>query len=319
MKTHASPETCPNEAKGERTWRQSGGVDARGREGSRSSSQCMILSAFRPNQRRQLPDHHGIPARRPARIFSGHDSPLSRCQPTTMSPSASTSSSDSEQSTPPPQSSRKRQHLSNHEPESSSESLSDDSDSSSDSQSDPEDEQEPVLSHAEKRRQKKKAEHTAKKDTRPVSDVLSKKGKEKMKNTAELPPSKLPKRQNSIWVGNLSFKTTPASLRAFFEGAGEVTRIHLPMKMAQGGPESKGPRKENRGSVLTLPTQSCIRRMNNTSVLLLQFCVCGLCYTGRKNCRHNHVRESSRGTSSADQRWYVPKIHIPTLTAQVPL
>jgi hypothetical protein len=38
------------------------------------------------------------------------------------------------------------------------------------------------------------------------------------------------KRQNSIWVGNLSFKTTSQALRAFFEEAGEVTRVNMPMK-----------------------------------------------------------------------------------------
>ncbi|PIL37016.1 hypothetical protein GSI_00708 [Ganoderma sinense ZZ0214-1] len=165
-----------------------------------------------------------------------------------MSSSASTSSSDSEQPTLSPHRSGKKQHISNHETETSGdESLSDDSDSSGDTQSDAEDEEEPVLSHAEKRRQKKKAECTAKKDADPVSDSPSTKGKAKMKNTAELPPSKLPKRQNSIWVGNLSFKTTPESLRTFFQGVGGITRVHMPMKMAQGGPAGQGPRKENRG------------------------------------------------------------------------
>ena len=70
-----------------------------------------------------------------------------------------------------------------------------------------------------------------------------------MKNTAELPPSKVPKRQNSVWVGNLSYKTTPVSLRGFFEGVGEITRIHMPMKMVTGGPDDKRPRQENRGLV----------------------------------------------------------------------
>ncbi len=184
-----------------------------------------------------------------------------------MSSSASTSSSDSEHSTLPPQRSRKKQHLSDHETENSSEDqgLSEDSDSSSDSQSDAEDGEEPVLSHAEKRRQKRKAERTAKKVTDPVSDTPSIKGKEKINNTAELPPAKLPKRQNSVWVGNLSFKTTSVSLRTFFEGVGEVTRIHMPMKIVQGG------LKENRGSVLTLLTQLCARRINNTSIIFFSF------------------------------------------------
>lgn len=177
-----------------------------------------------------------------------------------MSSSASSSSSDSKQSTPSPQRSGKRQHPSDNEAENSSEdqNVSDGFDSSNDSPSDAEEVEEVVLSHAEKRRQKKKAERTAK-DMDPISDTPSRKGKEKMKNTAEPPPSKLPKRQNPIWVGNLSFKTTAESLRTFFEGAGEITRIHMPMKMVQSGPEVKGPRKENRGSVLISSVQPCIR------------------------------------------------------------
>ena len=94
-----------------------------------------------------------------------------------------------------------------------------------------------------------------------VPVVWKGKGREKVQNTAELPPSKVPKRQHSVWVGNLSFKTTPASLRSFFEGVGEITRIHMPMKMAHGGPDGK-PRKENRGSVLTY-LSDCVVIPNN--------------------------------------------------------
>jgi hypothetical protein len=52
-----------------------------------------------------------------------------------------------------------------------------------------------------------------------------------------------PKRQNSIWIGNLSFKCTEDSLRAFFEKGieesggdkeGCVTRIKLPKKEGHG-------------------------------------------------------------------------------------
>ncbi|KAK0461674.1 uncharacterized protein EV420DRAFT_121502 [Desarmillaria tabescens] len=51
------------------------------------------------------------------------------------------------------------------------------------------------------------------------------------------------KRQNSIWVGNLSYKTTSDALRTFFEGVGEITRIHMPTK-----PSAKpGVKGENRG------------------------------------------------------------------------
>ncbi|KAG1735046.1 hypothetical protein EDB19DRAFT_1996054 [Suillus lakei] len=47
------------------------------------------------------------------------------------------------------------------------------------------------------------------------------------------------KRQNSVWVGNLWFKTTPDTLRDFFDGVGEITRIHMPTK--------KGTKGENMG------------------------------------------------------------------------
>ncbi|KAI0698524.1 hypothetical protein C8T65DRAFT_660472 [Cerioporus squamosus] len=159
------------------------------------------------------------------------------------SSSSSSSVSDSENSVSTSTHPRKRQRISDESDHDASGSDSDDSESSqsaSDTSSEAEEEQ--VLSHAEKRRQKKKEKHAAKSADEPSG----KKGQAKVQNTAELPPSKVPKRQNSIWVGNLSFKTTPASLRAFFEGVGEITRVHMPMKMATGGPE-KGPRKENRG------------------------------------------------------------------------
>jgi hypothetical protein len=66
-----------------------------------------------------------------------------------------------------------------------------------------------AISHAERRRQKKKKEKP-----QPEGDDSSLTHR---KN-----------RQNSVWVGNLSFKTTPESLRTFFDGVGEITRIHMP-------------------------------------------------------------------------------------------
>ncbi|KAI0368121.1 hypothetical protein BV20DRAFT_969712 [Pilatotrama ljubarskyi] len=163
-----------------------------------------------------------------------------------MSSSASGSASESEQpssSSPPP---HKRLRL-------SEEQDSDDSDDSSSSeQSGDEFEAEEtsdaqVLSHAQRRKQKKKEERAARKAAVATDDSDKKKSTARVQNTAELPPSKVPKRQNSVWVGNLSFKTTPASLRNFFEGVGEITRIHMPMKMVTGGPDDKRPRQENRG------------------------------------------------------------------------
>lgn len=54
------------------------------------------------------------------------------------------------------------------------------------------------------------------------------------------------KRQNSVWVGNMSFKTTQEDLRSFFGEVGEVTRINMPRKRA-AGPSLK---PENRGYVV---------------------------------------------------------------------
>ena len=107
----------------------------------------------------------------------------------------------------------------------------------------------PVLSHAELRRQKKKQQKAT---TQPTEDGPAKKTQKAVKNTAELAPSKVPRRQNSVWVGNMAFKTTPDALRRFFDGVGEITRVHMPMKMASGGPGARGAVKENRGFVCLL-------------------------------------------------------------------
>ncbi|CAL1701000.1 unnamed protein product [Somion occarium] len=147
--------------------------------------------------------------------------------------SSSESSSDSGQS-----SISKPPHAKNSlhdDDDNTSGSDSESADSSTDGDSKAEDTQ--VLSHAEKRRQKKELKNKARDE---------KAAENKVKNTAEIAPSKAPKRQNSVWVGNLTFKTTPQSLRQFFDGVGEITRIHMPMKLTSGGP-SGGAVKENRG------------------------------------------------------------------------
>ncbi|KAI0677098.1 hypothetical protein C8Q78DRAFT_1001152 [Trametes maxima] len=166
-----------------------------------------------------------------------------------MSSSSSASSSDSEQASSSSTRPQKKPRASD---EVSSDASTGDvsSDESSDAESDAdagEASDVPVLSHAEKRRQKKKGERQSTNLAAPEDDSGSKKGKGKVQNTAELPPSKVPKRQNSVWVGNLSFKTTPESIRNFFNGVGEITRVHMPMKMATGGPDDKRPRQQNRG------------------------------------------------------------------------
>jgi RNA recognition motif-containing protein len=90
----------------------------------------------------------------------------------------------------------------------------------------------PVLSHAAKRKQK-----------RALLDeptTVSKKQKEEEGVSTPV------KRQNSIWVGNLSYKTTQESLRRFFDAVGEITRVHLPTKPGNA-PPGESARRENKG------------------------------------------------------------------------
>ena len=105
-----------------------------------------------------------------------------------------------------------------------------------------------VLSHAEKRRQKKRKLNSG--DVEPInvsseshinsssapSKAKKKAGKKGNKSGDSVPESSdaLPKRQNSVWVGNLAYKTTAASLKNFFEEL-EVTRIHMPLKASPSG------------------------------------------------------------------------------------
>ena len=173
------------------------------------------------------------------------------------SSSSDSSSAASDRSTPPPpQKSHKRKRAP--PPEDSSDSDSDAPQDGADAEENADDaameEDVPVLSHAEQRRQKKKQQQkAAKAQIEDADEDAAPKAKaQKVKNTAELAPSKLPKRQNSVWVGNLTFKTTPEALRTFFAGCGEITRVHMPMKMASTGPGGRGAVKQNRGSVCSL-------------------------------------------------------------------
>ena len=97
----------------------------------------------------------------------------------------------------------------------------------------------PVLSHAARRKQKKKA--TLLKEAVPTKSPTKKQKKEE-------DASHSIKRQNSVWVGNLCYKTTPESLRRFFDGVGEITRVHLPTKLGNASPGEPA-RRENRGCV----------------------------------------------------------------------
>ncbi|PFH49265.1 hypothetical protein AMATHDRAFT_148084 [Amanita thiersii Skay4041] len=100
------------------------------------------------------------------------------------------------------------------------------------------------LSHAEKRRQKKKE-----KKIHAAADSSTKKRKKDDKvsskhSTSTTASGVATKRQNSVWVGNLSYKTTQDDLKTFFAAAGgEITRIHLPLKATPG----PGRKPENRG------------------------------------------------------------------------
>ena len=105
-----------------------------------------------------------------------------------------------------------------------------------------------ILSHAEKRRQKKRKLNSG--DAGPIdvsseshinspsapSKAKKKAGKKGNKSGDSIPEGNdaLPKRQNSVWIGNLAYKTTATSLKNFFEGL-EVTRLHMPLKASPSG------------------------------------------------------------------------------------
>ena len=105
---------------------------------------------------------------------------------------------------------------------------------------------EPVLSHAERRRRKRE-EKRAEKLKEDGGHPPHKKRKLRDDGTAKTieatSHSTTTKRQNSIWVGNLSYKTQYDSLRTFFKAAGEITRIHMPTKTLT----RPGMKSENRG------------------------------------------------------------------------
>lgn len=130
-----------------------------------------------------------------------------------------------------------------------------------------------ALSHAERRRQRKR-EQKVTKEQLDEEDELGQNGEKKRKledgsaimtkgkkdGSASTPLT----RQNSVWVGNLSFKTTADDIKRFFSdilgegGLGVITRINMPTKSFGGGQrgdnadggEPRGPgnkRVENRG------------------------------------------------------------------------
>ncbi len=115
-----------------------------------------------------------------------------------------------------------------------------DLDSSATSES--EAEGEPVISHAERRRRKRE-EKRAEKLKEAGGDPQKKR---KLRDGTAKTIEATTKRQNSVWVGNLSYKTQYDSLRTFFKAAGEITRIHMPTRTFT----RPGMKSENRGCVL---------------------------------------------------------------------
>ncbi|KAG6850917.1 hypothetical protein H0H93_006743 [Arthromyces matolae] len=99
----------------------------------------------------------------------------------------------------------------------------------------------PVLSHADRRKQRKAEKRKANDEEEDISDKTTKK-KRKVENGK---PVSVPagQRKNSIWVGNMSFKTTQEDLKEFFKDVGEVVRIFMPTKPG-ANPAMK---PENRG------------------------------------------------------------------------
>ncbi|CAA7258500.1 unnamed protein product [Cyclocybe aegerita] len=177
--------------------------------------------------------------------------------PSSESSSSSSSSSRSVSPEPPKSQDLKRKRKDHPAPEpaqddSSSDGSSDSDDSDNEDSSAPALSQEtpavdePVLSHAERRRRKREARLAAKREAE--GGPVPKKRKLKDGKAAAVDASKSSgdksARKNSVWVGNMSYKTQQENLRTFFQWVGgEITRIHMPMKEA----EKPGVKPENRG------------------------------------------------------------------------
>lgn len=97
-----------------------------------------------------------------------------------------------------------------------------------------------VLSHAAARKRRKQGAKTANLEVAQdgVPPIPTQKNTSGVRRKDK---SISTKRQNSVWVGNLSFQTTQANVKRFFQFVGEVTRIHMPMK-SDGGNRGYGVR-----------------------------------------------------------------------------
>lgn len=110
-----------------------------------------------------------------------------------------------------------------------------------------------VRSHAAQRKLRKKAE----KESKLPKGAPSHKPQ-------DVAGGVVPRRQNSVWVGNLAFKTTEQALRAFFQRGVpgcQMTRVNLPTKTGKEVGVGKGMRGDNRGlvNVRRLPDEACIK------------------------------------------------------------
>ncbi|KAG6891718.1 hypothetical protein C0992_010121 [Termitomyces sp. T32_za158] len=149
-----------------------------------------------------------------------------------MSSSSSTSSSRSSSPEPLVPDQRKRKTVSDEN--------TDDHDAVSDAEPTAD---ETVLSHADRRKQRKAEKRKAKEAEEGVTTNNTKK-KRKLENGKSVSvPVPAAQRKNSVWVGNLSFKTTQENLKAFFKDVGEIVRIHMPTKPGA----NKAMKPENRG------------------------------------------------------------------------
>ncbi|KDR84131.1 hypothetical protein GALMADRAFT_219961 [Galerina marginata CBS 339.88] len=155
----------------------------------------------------------------------------------------SSSASSSKYSSPEPEAvkgKRKRKEVVQEEQAETSDS-SDEEDEGSQEEAEPSVEDVPVLSHAERRR-KNKEEKLAAKLKEQGSTLKRRKLQDGGTKVVDV-SSTTTKRQNSVWVGNMSFKTQQENLKAFFKDVGEITRINMPTK----APTGPGVRPENRG------------------------------------------------------------------------
>ncbi|KAG9087225.1 hypothetical protein FRC06_002634 [Ceratobasidium sp. 370] len=162
-----------------------------------------------------------------------------------------------------------------------------------------------VLSHAAQRKAKKRKLRELQPTEVNNDEDSPKPLKSKSKPQPDDKPT-LPARQNSVWVGNLSFKTTEAQLKEFFDGVGEITRVHMPKKQVVG--QGRGMRGENRGfayvdfatsDAQTLAITLSERNLDGRRLLIKN----GGDFTGRPDApKTTKSEEESAETSASQQR-----------------